>query len=64
MSRPLDGYPTSFGSSRASVEGITGPSSYTQVSAGTPPAVATGGQTIQALQFGLKYFDYLSLIHI
>lgn len=60
MSRPLDGYPTSFGSSRASVHGITGPASYTQVVNGTAPAVATGGQTIRAVDFGLKYFDYVS----
>lgn len=57
--RPLDGYPTSWGSSRASVMGVQGPSSYTQITPGTPPAVATGGQTIRASDFGLKYFDYV-----
>ncbi len=57
--RPLDGYPTSFGSSRAAVMGIVGPASYTQVVPGTAPAVATGGQTIYARDFGLKYFDYV-----
>lgn len=60
MSRPLDGYPTSFGSSEACVTGITGPASYTQVVTGTAPAVATGGQTIRARDFGLKFFDYVS----
>jgi hypothetical protein len=59
MSRPLDGYPTSFGSSRASVMGVAGPTSYTQLVPGTAPAVATGGQTIRATDFGLKYFDHV-----
>lgn len=59
MGRPLDGYPTSFGSSRASVLGIVGPSLYTQITPGTPPAPATGGQVITAREFGLKYFDYV-----
>lgn len=58
MSRPLDGYPTSFGSSRASVNGITGINPYVAITPGTPPAVATGGQSIKASDFGLKYFDY------
>lgn len=57
MSRTLDGYPTSIGSSLLSVNGITGPASYTQITPGTPPAVATGGQQITARDFGLKYFD-------
>lgn len=60
MSRPLDGYPDSWGAQRASVNGITGPSSYTQLVPGTAPAVATGGQTIQAITFGLKYFDFVT----
>lgn len=58
--RPLDGYPTSWGSSRASVMGVTGPASYTQITPGTPPAVATGGQTIRASDFGMKYFDFVT----
>lgn len=33
---------------------LTGPSSYTVVTAGTPP---TGGQALLASQFGLKYID-------
>lgn len=60
MPRPLDGYPTPIGSSVLSVNGIAGPSSYTQITAGTPPAVATGGQIIYPVEFGLKYFDYVS----
>lgn len=57
--RPLDGFPTSWGSNRASVMGVQGPASYTQITPGVPPAVATGGQTIYAKDFGLKYFDYV-----
>lgn len=59
MARPLDGYPTPFGSSLASVMGIVGPAAYAQLVAGVAPAVATGGQTIYARDFGLKYFDYV-----
>lgn len=59
MSRTLDGYPQSFGSSLVSVNGIAGPSSYTAITPGTAPAVATGGQSITARQFGLKFFDYV-----
>ena len=58
MGRPLDGYPTSFGSSRACVLGIAGPASYTAITPGTAPAVATGGQSISASSFGMKFFDY------
>ena len=35
----------------------TGPTSYTAVTAGTPPASPTGGQSIDASQFGLKYIE-------
>jgi hypothetical protein len=60
MARTLDGYPTPFGSSLASVNGIAGPEAYVQVAAGTAPAVATGGQTIYPRDFGMKYFDFLT----
>ena len=59
MSRPLDGYPSSIGYQLAVVQGVAGPSSYTQVVTGTAPAVATGGQTIRAVDFGLKFFDFV-----
>jgi hypothetical protein len=59
MPRPLDSYPDSWGAQRVSVVGVQGPASYTQIVAGTPPAVATGGQTIYADEYGLKYFDYV-----
>jgi hypothetical protein len=58
--RPLDGYPASTGYQMQSVAGIQGPASYTQITPGTAPAVATGGQTIYPNEFGLKYFDYVS----
>jgi hypothetical protein len=58
--RPFDGYPTSWGSSRASVFPHAGPSSYTRVTvtAGTVPA--TAGDTVQAIEAGLKYFDFVA----
>jgi hypothetical protein len=36
---------------------VTGPSSYTAITAGTPPAGPTGGQDIPATAFGLKFID-------
>lgn len=42
MSRPLPGFPDSFGSHRASVFPVTGPASYAQYTAPT-----TGGQNVQ-----------------
>lgn len=58
--RPLDGYPTSFGSSRASVFPHQGPASYTQVTAGSAPALATGGDLVEAgPEAGMKLFDFL-----
>lgn len=60
MARPLDGYPQSTGATRECVEGVAGPTSYTQLVPGTAPTPATGGQTIRASDFGLKWFDYVS----
>jgi|SRR5206468_8421977 len=57
--RPLDGFPTSFGSSRASVFPHAGPASYTRVTIGAGDAI-TGGDTVLASEAGLKYFDHLS----
>lgn len=60
MSRPLDSYPQPFGARMASVFPHTGPSSYTQITVGTPPTPATGGDTVQAgPEAGFKTFDYL-----
>lgn len=47
-------YPSSIGNKSISVIDHAGPSSYTQVSTGTPP---TGGDIVQASEFGLKWLD-------
>lgn len=60
MARPLDGYPDSFGSHRASVFPHAGPASYTQITATAGTVPATGGDTVQSIEAGLKYFDYLA----
>lgn len=54
--RPLDGYPTSWGSNRASVFPHAGPSSYTQVTI-VAATVISGGDLVRASEAGLKYFD-------
>jgi len=58
--RPLDGFPTSFGSERAAIFPHAGPASYTQVvaTAGTVPA--TGGDSCAGSECGLKYFDQVA----
>lgn len=58
--RPMDGYPDSFGSHRASVFPHVGPSSYTQITEGVAPALATGGDTVEAIEAGMKFFEYVS----
>lgn len=55
--KPLDGYPATIGYHMESIFPHAGPSSYTQVTAGTAPAVATGGDSVQALEGGLKLFE-------
>lgn len=57
--RPLDGYPTSFGSSRASVFPHQGPVLYDPVVEGVAPALATGGDLVEAVTAGMKYFDFV-----
>lgn len=59
--RPLDSYPDSWGAQRASVVPHAGPASYTQVTVGTPPAVATGGDTLQAVSAGMKWIDFIGV---
>ncbi|MGH9421749.1 MAG: hypothetical protein ACRD3J_17355 [Thermoanaerobaculia bacterium] len=56
----MDGYPDSFGSHRASVFPHQGPASYVQVTEGTAPALATDGDEVQAIEAGMKYFEYVS----
>lgn len=55
--RPLASYPQSCGARMLSVFPHRGPASYTQVTSGTAPALATGGDTVQAVEAGLKTFD-------
>ena|SRR5579872_2439517 len=47
-------YPQALGSRRISVIDHVGPASYTQVTVATPP---TGGDIVQASEFGLKYLE-------
>jgi hypothetical protein len=42
-----------------SIVDITGPSSYTQITAGTPPNGPTGGQSLSAQACGLKAIEDL-----
>ena len=59
--RPLDGYPDSFGSHRASVFPHKGPTSYQQMQPGSPVAIPVDdGDTVEAVSAGLKYFEYVS----
>lgn len=55
--RPMDCSPDAWGAHRASIFPHAGPTSYTQVTNGTAPAVATGGDTVQAVEAGMKLFD-------
>ncbi|SRR6266571_6189249 len=54
--RPLDGYPTSIGSSRASIFPHAGPSNYTRVTI-TAASAISGGDTVRAGEAGMKFFD-------
>lgn len=58
--RPLAGYPQSTGGKRSSVFPVAGPSSYTQVTAGTAPALSTGGQSVDVVSAGLKHVDHVT----
>lgn len=58
--RPLDGYPDAFGSKRAAVIPHRGPSSYTQITPGAAPALATGGDTVSASEAGMKFIDFVA----
>lgn len=55
--RSFNGYPDAFGAKVASVFPTSGPSSYTQVTPGTPPVA--GGDVVQAIEAGMKNFDFL-----
>lgn len=57
MARPLDSYPDAWGAHRSSVFPHAGPTSYTQVTITPGTVPATGGDTVQAIEAGFKYFD-------
>ena len=58
--RPMAGYPTSFGSSRASVFPHRGPASYVALDPGVAPALSAGGDVVEAApEAGMKFFDFL-----
>lgn len=58
MLRPLDGYPTSHGSTRFAVFPHAGPALYAQVEIPSPPSVpVSGGDVVEAVECGLKLFD-------
>ncbi len=54
--RPNDGFPTSWGSNRASVFPHAGPAVYTRITYGP----LANGDTVQAVEAGMKYFDYVN----
>lgn len=54
MADTLPGYPQAEGSKLGSVIEKAGPASYTAVTPGAPP---TGGQVLEAKEFGLKYLE-------
>lgn len=51
-------YPIAIGNRRLSTITLTGPSSYTAVTPGSPP---TGGQALLATQFGMKFIESVSV---
>lgn len=57
--RPMSDYPAAWGGQRASVFPHQGPASYTQIVDGVAPANATGGNLVEAVEAGMKYFDYV-----
>ena len=60
MSRPLDGYPQPFGYSKGSVFPHAGSADYDPVVETSPPGVpVAGGDIVEAVEAGLKLFDYV-----
>lgn len=53
--------PGIFGNFNGGIISWTGPSSYTQVTPGSPP---TGGQSIPATAFGLKFLDCIICVSL
>lgn len=58
--RPMDGFPDSFGSHRVAVFPHRGPVLYAPVVAGVAPALATAGDLVQAVECGLKFFEFVT----
>ena len=55
MAGNLPDYPAPPGNKRMTVATVSGPTSYTQVTTGSPP---TGGQVLKASDIGLVDFDH------
>jgi hypothetical protein len=49
------------GDRMVSIIKVTGPTSYTAITPGTPPAGPTGGQDVPATAFGLKFINFVEL---
>lgn len=60
MSRIGSGqYPAPPGSQLESIATHAGPATYTVLTPGSPP---TGGDTLEAVEFGLKFFDSVEVL--
>jgi len=59
MAITLKAGPFGLGDRMMSIITVTGPTSYTAITPGTPPAGPTGGQDIPATAFGLKVLDFV-----
>lgn len=57
--RPMDSWPQSIGAAMETVCPHAGPSSYTQIVEGVAPALATGGDTVEAIEGGLKLINFV-----
>ena len=59
--RPLDMYPDNFGAHKGSVFPHAGPASYTAVVEVSPADFpVTGGDIVEAVEAGLKLFDWIA----
>lgn len=55
---PLPDFPSPPGNKNMSIHNVTGPTSYTQVTPGSPP---TGGQTVNASDLGLVSIEWVDV---
>lgn len=51
-----------FGNRRMILTQHTGPSSYTQITAGTPPAAPTGGDSIDPAALGMSFIEAIIVL--